>query len=330
MCYLGGKDVMLRLLICAVLSAGLGLALFEMPYAYYELLRIAVCAGLVFLAFAEGQSRRQLGWVWGLGLLAVLFNPLVPIHLGREAWAIVDAFAAVIVLFYGWSLFRDEEGRQALQQWLAAASHDRRERSARREVERQGVAKTQRNAAAQWQAARREERLKAVVALALECGAKGEPPDTDEIAIVLSEYAFGHLRAQYARANMPDTAAADLRDALVILIVTDAVSQQLNVQWETLSMGMHAGWMLRHEKLEGDDRQLERIAGIFGQSIDLQASLASLNVSQHFVTSIGRHVTKWMCGGGEKELYYALEPIRRLRPDIVKHALASASLQPNG
>ena len=69
-------------------------ALGDWPYVYYQLLRFAVCGVSVYLAWAWGKS-----WsVLLFGGVAVLFNPILPIHLPREIWQIIDL--ALSVLFF--------------------------------------------------------------------------------------------------------------------------------------------------------------------------------------------------------------------------------------
>jgi len=65
------------------------------PYAYYQVMRWAVCAAGVFVAYKGWMFKRA--WaLWVFGLVAVLFNPLLPIHLKRETWAAIDVLAAAI------------------------------------------------------------------------------------------------------------------------------------------------------------------------------------------------------------------------------------------
>ncbi len=72
-------------------AALLLLALLPWPYAYYQLLRWACCAVFAFSAHAEWKHPRR---AWPLVILAVLFNPLAPIHLTRPVWAVLDIIAA--------------------------------------------------------------------------------------------------------------------------------------------------------------------------------------------------------------------------------------------
>lgn len=38
------------------------------------------------------------GWLWSFGIVALLFNPIAPVHLTKGAWALVDVLAGVIML----------------------------------------------------------------------------------------------------------------------------------------------------------------------------------------------------------------------------------------
>lgn len=75
-------------------AAVLVLALAPWPYGYYQLLRFGVTAVAAYGAYLAYDTGQQ-GWMWGLGGLAVLFNPIVPIAFEREVWAFLDVAAAV-------------------------------------------------------------------------------------------------------------------------------------------------------------------------------------------------------------------------------------------
>lgn len=65
------------------------------PYAYYVLLRWVVCPCFGYAAF-HAYEKDKSRWVWVLGILAVFFNPLFPLHLNREMWFVIDLVAAGI------------------------------------------------------------------------------------------------------------------------------------------------------------------------------------------------------------------------------------------
>jgi len=67
----------------------------ENPYGYYILLRWVCCAAFAYLAlkaFAQGKE----GWVWVLGVTAVVYNPIIRIHLTREIWSVVNVVTIII------------------------------------------------------------------------------------------------------------------------------------------------------------------------------------------------------------------------------------------
>jgi len=78
-------------------SAMLFWALAQNPYGYFVLLRLVVCFVAAFSAsLAHSQQKRQ--WTWTLGGIAILFNPILPIHLTRGIWSIVDPAVGGILL----------------------------------------------------------------------------------------------------------------------------------------------------------------------------------------------------------------------------------------
>lgn len=81
----------------------LALALVELPYAYYVILRIIVCAPCAYLAFADGTIGRT-RWAWTLGIAAVIYNPIFRIHLNRELWSIINFATIWLFAIHMWSL----------------------------------------------------------------------------------------------------------------------------------------------------------------------------------------------------------------------------------
>lgn len=81
------------LLICAGL---LFLSLANLPISYYTLLRIVVTIGAVTVVVSEFKNRINF-WIITFGLIAILFNPLIPIYLNnKSAWIPIDIICAVI------------------------------------------------------------------------------------------------------------------------------------------------------------------------------------------------------------------------------------------
>jgi len=68
-----------------------------LPYGYYMLLRLVACGVFAFAAFVSfDRKHKTLPWVFGL--LALLFNPIIKVHLPKDAWAFVDVAAAILLL----------------------------------------------------------------------------------------------------------------------------------------------------------------------------------------------------------------------------------------
>jgi len=83
------------LLICAGL---LLLGLSNFPIGFYTLLRIAVTIGSIAVVVTE--YKRGIGfWVFSFGLIAILFNPIIPIHLNdKDIWIPIDIVVAILFL----------------------------------------------------------------------------------------------------------------------------------------------------------------------------------------------------------------------------------------
>jgi hypothetical protein len=66
-------------------------------YDYYTLLRCVACGVAAFTAFQAAQNKK-FGWLFIFVIVAVMLNPIAPLHLKGETWAFVDAAAAVLFL----------------------------------------------------------------------------------------------------------------------------------------------------------------------------------------------------------------------------------------
>lgn len=79
-----------------ILAGLLLLTLFDMPYGYYQFLRIAATAGFGYLAYFGFKSKyRFTPLLWAAG--ALLFNPVFKVALGRELWMVFDLAFAVLL-----------------------------------------------------------------------------------------------------------------------------------------------------------------------------------------------------------------------------------------
>jgi hypothetical protein len=66
------------------------------PYSYYTVLRRLACSAAVVLVWRGAVQGAK--WAWALVPLAILFNPVAPVHLSRATWQILDIAAAGVMV----------------------------------------------------------------------------------------------------------------------------------------------------------------------------------------------------------------------------------------
>ena len=77
------------LVVDVILAILLFLCLADMPYGFYQLVRLLALGGFALLAFMANKQGRQTEMISYI-VLAVLFQLLFKISLGRELWSAVD------------------------------------------------------------------------------------------------------------------------------------------------------------------------------------------------------------------------------------------------
>ena len=95
---MNNKATHTTIFIIATVLFLIGLA--RMPYGYYTFLRLAVCAMAVYNAVLYVKSSRRVNpAVVVFGVLALFYNPIIPVWLGDKGiWTIVNAITAIIFL----------------------------------------------------------------------------------------------------------------------------------------------------------------------------------------------------------------------------------------
>ena len=74
----------------------MAIGILPMPYGYYNLSRLVVCGCSVYFAVACKDKNEHV-FIWLFGGLAILYNPIVPVHLyEKEIWMVVNLITAVI------------------------------------------------------------------------------------------------------------------------------------------------------------------------------------------------------------------------------------------
>ncbi len=69
-----------------------------MPYTFYVLLKWVVCGAAVYGVLNFKDDSRMRRHIWPLGVLALVFNPFVPVPLTPLVWLILDLGTAVYFL----------------------------------------------------------------------------------------------------------------------------------------------------------------------------------------------------------------------------------------
>lgn len=67
------------------------------PYGYYQLLRWLIAGTAVFIVYVASELAKKT-WIWIMAVIAILFNPIVPIHLAKETWIVIDFITAIIFI----------------------------------------------------------------------------------------------------------------------------------------------------------------------------------------------------------------------------------------
>lgn len=80
-----------------ITSAMLLIAVAPLPYGYYTLLRLVVTGVFAWAGYITyKRNNNVLPWVFFF--LAVLFNPVVVIHLSKEIWMVIDIAVCIFLL----------------------------------------------------------------------------------------------------------------------------------------------------------------------------------------------------------------------------------------
>lgn len=66
-------------------------------YDYYTILRWVVCGFSAYAAYRKFEES-NVGWGWIFAVIAVTFNPVVPVHLSRETWQPIDLTSGGIMV----------------------------------------------------------------------------------------------------------------------------------------------------------------------------------------------------------------------------------------
>ena len=85
-------------LIKLIVAVLLLLCLADMPYGFYQLVRFVAAVAFAYLSYDYFKSKKDvMGFVFAA--LALLFQPLFKVSLGRTLWNLVDILVALGLLY---------------------------------------------------------------------------------------------------------------------------------------------------------------------------------------------------------------------------------------
>lgn len=89
---------MRALAIASIVAVAVGLA--PLPLGYYMLLRIVLCLAAA-VGFAAARRLHAETWMWIYGVIAVVYNPVLPVHLMSKPFWVVVNLATLPFLWIG-------------------------------------------------------------------------------------------------------------------------------------------------------------------------------------------------------------------------------------
>ncbi len=83
--------------IFIIASFMLVLALFTMPYGFYQILRLIVCATLAYHVWSEYSKTKN---ITSLScLFGLLYNPIFVVHFNRSIWFFINILTLIYFVY---------------------------------------------------------------------------------------------------------------------------------------------------------------------------------------------------------------------------------------
>lgn len=74
----------------------MSIGLFPLPYGYYSFLRLVVCGFSCFYAYCLWENHKKI-YAIIFSLVALLYNPIIPVHLyEKEIWILINIFTSIL------------------------------------------------------------------------------------------------------------------------------------------------------------------------------------------------------------------------------------------
>lgn len=94
--------------IKVIMAVLLLVCLAKMPYGYFQFVRLACCAGFIYVAVQEFKAGKQITGVLSVAG-AILFNPIFKIYLRRGTWNTIDVIIAVFLIAWAIAEFANKK-----------------------------------------------------------------------------------------------------------------------------------------------------------------------------------------------------------------------------
>lgn len=73
---------------------------FDLPYGYYTFLRLVVCSISAYTSYVYFSENKKinLGFIV-FGFFTLLYNPIIPVHLGEKSiWIVINIITVIVFL----------------------------------------------------------------------------------------------------------------------------------------------------------------------------------------------------------------------------------------
>lgn len=66
------------------------------PYSYFQILRWIVMFVAIYNTYLAYKSKTK-AWIFIMGAIAILFNPIAPIYFQKETWVVLDLITSILM-----------------------------------------------------------------------------------------------------------------------------------------------------------------------------------------------------------------------------------------
>ena len=87
-----------NILLFIIPVAMLAIALFDLPYGYYQVMRFVICGCCGYVAYQEYTASKWQLWVVVFLAIAILYTPFFRIHFTREIWGILNVATMAVLI----------------------------------------------------------------------------------------------------------------------------------------------------------------------------------------------------------------------------------------